>query len=113
MAISYQQYLDAANGNSVSASSAVSSPIAGTFSTSAAGEKVITLTTAASISSGMGLTSATDNASPNASGSSGGGGLSQSDKIALGCGLSIPLAALILAYAAWRYPRAPKRNQYA
>ncbi|ORX96712.1 hypothetical protein BCR34DRAFT_607540 [Clohesyomyces aquaticus] len=35
-------------------------------------------------------------------------GLSQSDKIALGTGISIPLAAIIVAIVIWRYPRRVK-----
>jgi hypothetical protein len=38
----------------------------------------------------------------------GGGGLSGGDKIALGVGISLPLAGLIVAVLAWRYPKAPK-----
>jgi hypothetical protein len=116
MGISTQQFIDAANGKSVSASSAGETPsTTGTFSTLAAGERVLTSTTATSIS-GTGLTSATANASPtdsSRSGGDGGSGLSQSDKIALGCGLSIPLAALIVAYLAWRNPKEPKRKPNA
>lgn len=88
------------------------------------GTEILVLATTTGASSGSGVGSGTpvtssesrtttesssaagsSGSSTNNGGDGGGGGLTEDQKIALGVGISVPMAALIVAFLAWWYPR--------